>query len=494
MGPTRLVYGTNARKFPGLMVEVDKVDYEFLMDTILKFLDEGVLVVDREAHVTFLNEPAGTITGIDCDKALGQSIFDIFPGLTQESSTLYRVLTTGRPLIDFVQTYVNHKGKTVSKVTSTIPLFQEGVCIGALEIYREISHLKKLMERLSQLEKELYYKKSSKKGYVGNGTTYGLEDIIGVSESVKMLKRQILKVADSKSSILIFGETGTGKELAVQSIHNTGALRKSKPFIAQNCAAIPYSLLESILFGTTVGSFTGAQDKPGLFELANGGTLFLDEINSMDMDLQAKLLRVLQDGVVRRIGDGRSIQVDVRVIAATNEDPKKMVADGRLREDLYYRLNVISLCMTPLRERIEDIPVLVDNFIQRYNKDMGMTVRTVDEKCFAAFKEYHWPGNIRELQYTIERMMNFADGPVLSSENLPLLVKANNVPVAAANEPESIGALVESMNTYERELIKKAIVKAQGNYAEAARILEIPRQTLHNKIKKYGLKLHVDIR
>lgn len=494
---------------------------DFLLETILKFLDEGVLVVDQQARVTFLNEPAGDITGLDRERAIGRSLFEIFPGLNEETSTLFRVLKTGRPLIDYVQTYANHKGKTVTKVTSTIPLFQNGVCIGALEIYREISHIKKMMERLSELEKQLHQKKGGKKGlataYTGNGTIYSMLDIIGISEAMTILKKQIVRVADSNSSILVYGETGTGKELAVQSIHNASETRKSQPFIAQNCAAIPYSLLESILFGTAIGGFTGAQDKPGLFELANKGTLFLDEINTLDMDLQAKLLRVLQDGVIRRVGDNKSIQVSVRVIAATNEEPLDLVASGRLRADLYYRLNVISLKMPPLRERKEDIPALVEHFINRYNQEMKLSVKALDGACMAALMAYPWPGNIRELQFAIERMMNFATGEILGSDSITQLFNSQILPeptpalgsvgympagnmVAEHMPPSQVHgidheplSLQQQMAAIERDLICKAIDANGGNFAAAARHLGIPRQTLHHKIKKYQITVKIAI-
>lgn len=488
------------------------MNQEFLLETILRFLDEGVLVVDKEARVTFLNEPAGAITGINREQAIGRSIFEIFPELTPENSTLYRVLKSAKPLVDYVQTYTNHQGQTITKVTSTLPLHQDGQVIGALEIYREVSHLKKLMERLNLLEQQLYYKKSGQKdkGQLSNGTQYRLEDMIGISPAVVSLREAIAQVAESTSSVLIYGETGTGKELAVQSLHNLSHSRRHKPFIAQNCAAIPHTLLESMLFGTAAGSFTGAQDKPGLFELAHQGTLFLDEINALDFDLQAKLLRVLQDGLVRRVGGSRSQQVQVRVVAATNEDPQELVASGRLRPDLYYRLNVISLRIPPLRERREDIPALVQHFIALYNRRMRLSVQAVDGACLSAFMAYHWPGNVRELQFAIERLMNFAKGPVLQYQDLGDLLTGKPLSLYGASAPGPIGSLpppsapipapattapetaashslAEQLSAYERHVIQGALEAAGGNAALAARNLGLPRQTLHHKIKRLGL-------
>ncbi|MGB9839585.1 sigma 54-interacting transcriptional regulator, partial [Thermovenabulum sp.] len=278
------------------------MDYKNLLEVILTNLDEGIIVVDKNANVTFFNEPATEIAGLDPGKALGKNILELFPDLTEKTSTFYNVLKNKRPLIDYVQTYTNIKGKKVTIVTSTMPIIQNGELIGAVEIYRDITNLKDLAEKIVSLQKELYYKSKNPEKYNGNGTIYTFEDIIGKSKIIEELKNKAYKVANSDSPIFIYGETGVGKELFVQAIHNANIKRCKKPFIAQNCAAIPRTLLESILFGISAGSFTGAKEKAGLFELANEGTLYLDEINSMDLELQAKLLRVLQDGFIRRVG------------------------------------------------------------------------------------------------------------------------------------------------------------------------------------------------
>lgn len=305
--------------------EVNTVDYKFLLESILKHLDEGILVVDKNADVTFYNEPATNIAGITPDRAIGKNILDIFPDLTPETSTFYQVLRTKQPIIDYVQTYMNFQGMKVSTLTSTIPLIKHGEIIGALEIYRDLTQVKELSEKVLNLQSELFKKTRNVKSYQGNGVRYTFDDIIGESPAIKELKKRAQKIADSDSPVLVYGETGTGKELLIQAIHNASKARRHKPFIAQNCAALPNTLLDSILFGTTTGSFTGAKDKPGLFELADGGTLFLDEINSMDMELQGKLLRVLQDGMIRRVGGTNTIIVDVRIIASTNEPPSQLV-------------------------------------------------------------------------------------------------------------------------------------------------------------------------
>ncbi len=474
------------------------MNYKFLLESILEYLDEGVLVVDKNANVTVYNEPATNIAGIEPYKAIGKNVLDIFPNITPETSNFYYVLRTGNPIIDYVQTYLNYKGQKVTTVTSTIPLFENGKILGALEIYRGIEHVKKLTEKITSLEKELYYKNNPKSSYKGNGTIYTLNDIIGKSKAIEDLKTKAEKIADSSSPVLIYGETGTGKELFVQGIHNASPNRRNKPFIAQNCAAIPRTLLEGILFGTSTGSFTGAKEKPGLFELANGGTLFLDEINSMDIDLQAKLLRVIQDGVIRRIGKTETVTVDVKVIAATNENPLVAVKNNKLREDLYYRLNVISLFIPPLRERKQDIPLLINHFINFYNEKLKKNVKGISDECLSFLENNKWPGNIRQLKYTIEGIMNFIDKDEIDIKDLPSNILNDylliNNPNENTTESYNLPPLKDAMKKFEKELIIKAIKKANGNYALAARLLKTPRQTLHNKIKKYGITIKYTIK
>ncbi len=469
------------------------MNYKFILESMLKYLDEGVIVVDKDANVILYNEPATNIAGIEPCEAIGKNILDIFPNLTPETSTFYHVLRTEKPVIDYVQTYTNYKRHQVTTVTSTIPLIQDGAIIGALEIYRGVENVKKLTDKITSLEKELFYKNNSKSQYKGNGTSYTLKDIIGHDEKINQLKLKAEKIADSTSPVLIYGETGTGKELFVQGIHNASLNRKNKPFIAQNCAAIPHTLLEGILFGTSLGSFTGAKEKPGLFELANGGTLFLDEINSMDIELQAKLLRVLQDGVVRRVGKTETTTVDVKVIAATNEDPLTAVKKNTLREDLYYRLNVISLHIPPLRERKSDIPLLTNYFINIYNKKLNKNIKTISHECMNLLQNFDWPGNIRQLRYTIESIMNFIDKDIIDVDDLPSNILDKNFTTNHTSQTvtnfSNLPPLKKAVKEYEKDLIKKAIKKANGNYAEAARLLKTPRQTLYNKIKKYEISV-----
>lgn len=302
------------------------------------------------------------------------------------------------------------------------------------------------------------------------------------------LKEMAKKAALSSSPVLVVGETGTGKELFVQAIHGASS-RQSAPFIAQNCAALPANLLEGILFGTADGAFTGAKDRVGLLETANGGTLFLDEINSMPLELQAKLLRFLQDGWLRRLGDNSSRRVDVRVIAAMNLAPKEALDRGQLRQDLFYRLNTITLSLPPLRQRMGDVGLLVQSFIQRFNQVMGKQVRGVTKEVLACFEQYGWPGNVRELEHVIEAAMHLTDDDWLHPQDLPADFQGARTLIALEKEHPMVCTVVdlplaEAMEAYERQLVRHALMVSGGNISEASKQLGIPRQTLQSKLKR----------
>ena len=294
----------------------------------------------------------------------------------------------------------------------------------------------------------------------------------------------------SDSAVLVLGETGTGKELVVQAIHNASR-RRTKPFVAQNCAALPETLLESILFGTIRGSFTGAENRPGLFEIANGGTLFLDELNAMPPSLQAKLLRVLQDGMVRRIGDAKLRPVDVRIITAMNEKPFEAMRKGSLREDLYYRINVVTIGLPPLRERRDDCLLLSQHFISHYNRVFGRKVIGLSESTWDVFKTYDWPGNVRELQHALEGAMNIIDGDIILPEHLPAHIReGNGLGYAGVNVSGTDSftlspgqSLHDALTEAEMRYVEQAMQQARGNVTLAAEILRIPRQTLQYKLR-----------
>ncbi len=318
--------------------------------------------------------------------------------------------------------------------------------------------------------------------------------IIGKTKSMKKIFEEIRNVAKSNATILIYGETGTGKELIAQAIHNESK-RKGKPFVAVNCAAIPETLLESELFGHEKGSFTGAYNRHiGKFEAANGGTIFLDEIGSLPFGLQAKILRVLQDKVISRIGSTESIPLDVRIISATNTDLKKAVQNRSFREDLFYRLNVVPINVPPLRKRQEDIPLLINHSLNRFNKEYSKKIKGFEDDATEILVQYHWPGNVRELENIIERIVALAKGNTIQKENLPkeLLLSETAEKIFTMykekGERETIKKEGKSLEETEKESIIKALKAAKGNKIEAAKTLGIHRNTLAKKIKLYNLE------
>jgi two-component system response regulator AtoC len=311
--------------------------------------------------------------------------------------------------------------------------------------------------------------------------------IIGKSKRLTAIFQTVRKIADYKSTVLLLGESGTGKELVARAIHDT-SVRAKGPFVAVNCGAIPETLLESELFGHAKGAFTDAtRNKRGIIEEANGGTLFLDEIGELPLQLQVKLLRFLQEDEIRRVGENKGMTVDVRVVAATARDLQQMVAEGEFREDLFYRLNVLLLTIPPLRERKDDIPLLVDHFLVRYGERLGRKDMSVSREALKVLMDYNWPGNVRELENTIERAMVLNEGDRIEVEGLPerLTREPEATPQALAFGDDL--SIKRAVRTIERELIKRALEKTSGNRTRAAELLEISHRALLYKLKEYDL-------
>lgn len=462
---------------------------KLLLQKILQHIDVGIHVVDSDGKTIFYNESMAKLEGIEKEKVINQQLLEIFPSLNEHTSTLLSVVSTGQKIFDKTQTYLNYKGEKITTINTTIPIKKDKTVLGALEIARNVTNIQKLSEQLVDLQMELIGDKE--KEPLSTGNKYTFEDLIGHNESFVRSIDIARKAKDSSSSVLIYGETGSGKELFAQSIHYDGS-RKNNPFIGQNCAALPESLLESILFGTVKGSFTGALDRPGLFEQANGGTLLLDEINSMGLSLQAKLLRVLQEGCIRRVGGLRDIPIDVRIIATTNEDPVESINKGIIRKDLYYRLNVISIKVPPLRERKDDIKLLCAHFIKRYNEVLDKDVWVISQDMMQAFMKHSWPGNVRELENLIEGAINliYRDEHVLKLEHFYGFVPSSLEDESNYNDIiHSHRPLSEIIDSVEKRLIQKSLDESGYNISEAARILGVKRQTLQHKIKKYEIPL-----
>ena len=318
----------------------------------------------------------------------------------------------------------------------------------------------------------------------------GLDDIVGQHPEMQKLFRTISQVAGMTSTVLISGESGTGKELVARAIHRMGP-RRDKPFVAVNPAAISDTLVESELFGHEKGAFTGAyQRKPGRFELAQAGTLFLDEIASLKPEMQAKLLRVLQEREFERVGGTRTIRLDVRIVAASNLDLRQAVDRGAFRADLYYRLNVVPLAVPPLRERASDVPLLVDHFVQRYNRELGKRIERLTPEALAALREYPWPGNVRELQNIIERSVALVESGTIGLNDLPtdLLLPDHR---ARVRQGENL-PLRTATDEFERQIVMRVLERVQWNRSEASRILGIHRNSLKMKLKRWGVDVSDD--
>ncbi|ESU30158.1 hypothetical protein G3A_23185 [Bacillus sp. 17376] len=454
---------------------------EEILSAILKCIDEAIHVVNTEGITIFYNEIAAKHDGLGISEVVGKPLLSVFPSLNNQSSTLLKVIETKKPIYNETQSFVNLHGRKIDTVNTTLPIFVHGELIGAVEIAKDYSQIKQLSERLVEIQRSLKLRGGKA---IKQQAGYTFSDLLTNNRHFMTIKKKAEKLAKSDSPILVYGESGTGKELFVQSIHNASS-RAAGPFIAQNCAAIPENLLESILFGTSKGSYTGAVDRPGLFELANGGTLFLDELNSMPFDLQAKLLRVIEDGAVRRVGGSNVTSVNVRVISAMNVYPTVAMEANQLRTDLFYRLNVLTFELMPLRQRKEDILYLSAIFISQYNKQLRKHVSGLDEHVKTLFLKHQWPGNVRELKHTIEYMMNVCEGSMLTGQDLPMMMK--KIQPEPGEETRTSFILRENLKELEIQLINDALDASGGNVQKAAVLLDIPRQTLQYKMKKLNI-------
>ncbi|WP_409228372.1 sigma-54 interaction domain-containing protein [Gudongella sp. SC589] len=460
---------------------------DLLVQNILRYGNVGVHVIDKDRKTIIYNEAMAELEGLEIYQVLDKDILDIFPSLNENTSTLIKVIHSGEPILNSTQTYFNYRGHSITTISSTIPLYNGNVIVGAMEIAQDVTNLRKLSDQLLELQQELKEsKRDSRK--TPQIKKYNFGNIIGNNKSLVMAKEVGERASETPSSVLIHGETGTGKEMFAQSIHNHG-IRRNNTFIAQNCAAIPDSLLEGILFGTEKGGFTGAIEREGIFEQANGGTLLLDEVNSMSLPLQAKLLRVLQEGYIRRIGGLRDIPIDVRIIATTNDDPRSAIEIGSIRRDLYYRLSVINIHIPPLRERLDDLQLLTDYFVKKYNKLLNKSIEKVSDQVMIDFMNYDWPGNIRELENFIEGAMNMVSSrdKVLNRENfitsnfIPRTSELGNNLISGLSE-KSLPQLLEGI---EEKLIVEMMGRYSNNITKTAKHLGINRQTLQHKLKKY---------
>lgn len=449
---------------------VERADW---FELILEAIDEAIHVVDDQGVTIFYNHNAAKFDCLAKEEVIGKYILDVYPSLTEKTSTLMHVLRTGKPIYHSLQTYLNKNGEKIETVNTTLPIIEGSKLIGAVEVAKDVSKLSALSNRLDQ--------KKRTDGAPGSTQMHDFSSFLTNDPHLKEMLEKAKKAAAYPSSVMVFGETGTGKEVLVQAIVHASD-RKDQVFIPQNCAALPESLLESLLFGSVKGSYTGAIDRKGLFELADGGTLFLDELQAMPLTLQTKLLRVLEDGVVRRIGDAKAVQVNVRVITALNIDPFEAVKKQMLREDLFYRLHVSSFHIPPLRTRKHDIQLLSRHFIQTYHHQFSKNVNRLSEETVQVFMAHQWPGNVRELKHTIEHavLMMPKEAEEITPAYLPAHLRTHQI---ESHPPES--SLKSQVTSFEQTLIQEALRQHAGNIKQTAAALKIPRQTLQYKLKKY---------
>jgi len=447
------------------------LDLPAVLDSIIDSAVEGTVIVDANGIVVFLNRAYEDLLGIKKEEAVGKHVSEVI-----ENSRMHIVVKTGIPEIGEVQQI---KGKNA--VVQRIPILKNGRVVAGVGkvIFKNVEEVQdiiyKLKIQVKYYENQLLNLMEAK---------YSFDDIITHSDKMLDLKKLAEKAACTSGTILIRGESGVGKELFAHAIHKVSP-RSSGPFVRVNCAAIPENLFEAELFGYEGGAFTDAKKngKFGKFELANGGTLFLDEIGDMPLALQAKTLRFLQEKEIERVGGLKPIKIDVRIIAATNQNLEEMIVHGKFREDLYFRLNVISLAVPPLRERKTDIPLLLEHFLTKICTENKLPPKKIQPETLAALQSYHWPGNIRELHNVAEKMINLADGSLLTPNDIP-----KNICGPGGGSRNCFDKPLKSITaSTEREMLVSALNQTKGNKKQAAGLLGINRSTLYDKLKKYSL-------
>lgn len=445
-----------------------------MLEDILNYAYEGYVLVDPEGRIVKMNYEK--LMGIKEEDAIGKPVQEVI-----ENTRMHIVVKTGKKEIRDVQRIQGH-----DMITNRIPIIKENKVIGAVGtvLFKDISEVKELAHQLLDLQSKI----NKYKGEIERieGTKYSFDSIITRNPKMEYLKKVGKRAAETNSTVLITGESGTGKELFAHAIHRA-SYRRAEPFIAINCAAIPRDLLESELFGYDRGAFTGArrEGKPGKFEQALGGTIFLDEIGDMPLEMQAKILRVLESKEFERIGSNKKIAFDARVIAATNENLEEAVTKGKFREDLYYRLNVVSIDIPPLRERKEDIEPLANHILKYLLQEMKLGEKEITKETMKILKKYNWPGNVRELRNVLERAVNLSTGKLILPEHLPERLLNGSIHIAGS--VEDIPLLRDVVAEAEIEAIRKALILSNGNKSLAAERLGIHRTALYKKIDKYKI-------
>ncbi|MDT3701139.1 MAG: sigma 54-interacting transcriptional regulator, partial [Thermincola sp.] len=455
------------------LLEIKKIQGE--LSAILSSVQEAIEVADLNGEIKYVNPAFSRVTGISGDTRIGKNIFTVSPDGALAQAILTKLPVTGQ------KTQVG--GSNAEVISNACPIVVDEKILGAVVSFQPVTDIMKLVEELKK-SCHLIQNLNERLGQV-SGSKYSFDDIIGQAPGMQQVKTLGRKAALSDSTVIIYGESGTGKELFAHALHQASG-RSEKPLIKVNCAAIPESLLESEFFGHEKGAFTGAvKTKLGKFELAHGGTIFLDEIGDMDLSLQAKLLRVLQEKEIERIGGTETVKVDVRVVAATNRDLQQMVRKGEFRQDLYYRLNVVELHIPPLRERKEDLDLLINHFVTKFERKLGKRINSISQGALGQLAAYHWPGNVREMENVLERA-------IVSMDKGEKMITHLHIGQLTENKRgfDTLDiSVIESIENMERRLIQKALdeygISLEGK-KQAASILKISLGTLYNKMKRYG--------
>ncbi|ABZ83719.1 sigma-54-dependent transcriptional activator (nifa/ntrc family) [Heliomicrobium modesticaldum Ice1] len=487
------------------------------LQLVLESVQDGICVVDREGCVTYVNPAYARIVNGRREDLIGRDVRNLSPRGARRQA-----LETGKPVLG----HLAQKDGDVTVIADAYPIIVDGEVTGVVSIVKTLTDVQTLAEKLNRMAARAEYLEQELRRAKKPGGAFAR--FIGQSGKVRDALAMAEKAAEGPATVLIRGESGTGKELVAEGIHESGP-RSKGPFIRVNCAAIPETLLESELFGHEKGAFTGAiKRKLGKFELAHKGTLFLDEIGELDKGMQAKLLRVLQEKEISRIGGEETFTVDVKIIAATNQDLERLVAEGRFREDLYYRLNVIPILLPPLRERKEDIPLLVEHFLQQTGREQGKALRGIHSDALEALMHYSWPGNVRELANLIERVVTLSDGPWITDSDLPTYLRERAAEENHEGRPleerpaggrygagergyngrehkigRSVGGISGSLfrenrweeqgdaplltwEAYEQQIITLAL-RRHGSFNAAAKALGLTHKTVAAKARKYGI-------
>jgi PAS domain S-box-containing protein len=445
---------------------------ELKAETLVLLLDslpEPTFIVDQEGIIRIFNKAYEKLLDVKRHEVIGKHVKEVMP-----NTRIPNVLKSGKPELGELMGI-----RGLDAIVQRIPVIKDGEAIGAIArvSFRNMSELQKLLKKVTQLQQQVEDYKQELRGMWS--PQYQIENIIGESGAIKQAKELTRKIALSDSNALILGESGSGKEMFAHALHAASS-RSEYPFICVNCAAIPKDLVESELFGYERGAFTGADriGKPGKFEMAHEGSLFLDEIGDMPLEIQPKILRVLESNEVERIGSTRPKKVNVRVIVATHHDLEKMVKDRLFRNDLFYRLNIATIKIPPLREHREDMPLLVKHLLEKLHRTRNLELKSVEDEILDLFQTYHWPGNVRELSNLLERLMNEVEGSVIRKKDIPgFYEKKITINTTLDN----------NINLTEKKLVSQALIQTGGNKKRAAKLLGIHRSTLYDKLKKHGL-------